>query len=519
MGLVAAFTARRGTFEVRVELDVADGETLALLGPNGAGKSTVVDTLIGTLELTSGTIEIDGERVDRRPPEERPIGVCFQDDLLFPRLSALENVAFPLRARGVAKADARGRAVGLLTDLAPSVDPAARPDELSGGERQRVALARALAPEPRLLLLDEPFSNVDVSARPGLRALVREVAASFGGATVLIAHEPLDALTLADRITLLEEGRVTQSGPAEEIRSAPRSKYAADLIGVNLFDGTLEPLGDGAARLHGADGDLIVAPDRPVYEGARALASIRPIDVSLHAREPEGSARNAMRGPVLEVASDGDRARVWVRLAPAAHGRGHRGLRRAHGPAAGRRRVGQLQGRGGVVADRGRARGRRWLRSATRYPWSVKTTERESLEPSEPTSADPGTPKKHRNPVVQFLGELPGLIIMAFVLALVIKTFLVQAFYIPSGSMEPTLVPGDRVLVMKVPYCFHDPAEATSSSSRIRSERRADRGLVSGVFHWMFEGLGMQRPDSEDFIKRVIGKPGDIVMAREGWST
>src|SRR5687768_14996076 len=99
MGLVAAFTARRGTFEVRVELDVADGETVALLGPNGAGKSTVVDALIGTLGLTSGTIEIDGERVDRRPPEERPIGVCFQDDLLFPKLSALENVAFPLRAR------------------------------------------------------------------------------------------------------------------------------------------------------------------------------------------------------------------------------------------------------------------------------------------------------------------------------------------------------------------------------------------------------------------------------------
>jgi signal peptidase I len=147
----------------------------------------------------------------------------------------------------------------------------------------------------------------------------------------------------------------------------------------------------------------------------------------------------------------------------------------------------------------------------------VKTTERESLEPAEPTSADPGTPKKHRNPVVQFLGELPGLIIMAFVLALVIKTFLVQAFYIPSGSMEPTLVPGDRVLVLKVPYYFHDPRRGDIVVFEDPDPSgEPDRGLVGGIFHWMFEGLGVQRPDSEDFIKRVIGTPGDVVHARDG---
>jgi molybdate transport system ATP-binding protein len=177
-------------------------------------------------------------------------------------------------------------------------------------------LARALAPDPRLLLLDEPFANVDASARPGLRALVRDVARSFGGTTVLIAHEPLDALTLADRVTLLEAGRVTQTGTPDEIRAAPRSRYAADLVGVNLFVGELEPLADGAAMLRTHEGAITVSPESPVARGTRAVASLRPIDVSLHEGEPEGSARNVFRGEVREVALDGDRARVRVATRP-----------------------------------------------------------------------------------------------------------------------------------------------------------------------------------------------------------
>jgi molybdate transport system ATP-binding protein len=316
MGLHADLVARRGSFEVDVALDVDDGETLALLGPNGAGKSTVVDALIGTLELVEGSIAIDGERVDALPPEQRPIGVCFQDDLLFPRLSALENVAFPLRARKTSKAEARRRAGELLERLAPAVDPSARPGSMSGGERQRVALARALAPDPRLLVLDEPFSNVDVSARPGLRALVREVTRTFGGATVLIAHDPLDALTLADRVALLDAGRITQTGTPDEIRAAPSSHYAADLVGVNLFVGELEPLDDGAATLRTRNGEITVSPEVAVAAGTPAIASLKPIDVSLHAREPEGSARNVFRGRIVEIADDGDRARVRLATRP-----------------------------------------------------------------------------------------------------------------------------------------------------------------------------------------------------------
>jgi signal peptidase I len=147
----------------------------------------------------------------------------------------------------------------------------------------------------------------------------------------------------------------------------------------------------------------------------------------------------------------------------------------------------------------------------------VKTTERESLEAPEPEHDPKHAPTKHRNPVTQFLGELPGLIIMAFVLALLIKTFLVQAFFIPSGSMEPTLVPGDRVLVLKVPYYFGDPDRGDIIVFEDPDPSGVpERGIVSGFFHWMFEGLGVQRPDSEDFIKRVIGTPGDTVWARDG---
>jgi signal peptidase I len=145
----------------------------------------------------------------------------------------------------------------------------------------------------------------------------------------------------------------------------------------------------------------------------------------------------------------------------------------------------------------------------------VKTSERESLEAPEPESES--EPEKHKNPILQFLGELPGLIIMAFVLALLIKTFLVQAFFIPSGSMEPTLLPGDRVLVLKVPYYFHDPQRGDIIVFEDPDpSNQPDRGAVGGFFHWMFQGLGVQSPDNEDFIKRVIGVPGDTVWARDG---
>ena len=317
MGLRADLAITRGAFDVRLELEAADGETLALLGPNGAGKTTIVDALAGLLEAAEGaTIELDGERIDRLPPERRRVGVCFQDDLLFPHLSVLENVAFGLRARGTAKAAARSRAGELLRLFAPGVRPAAKPRELSGGERRRVSLARALATDPRLLLLDEPLAGVDVTARGQIRSLLREVTDGFNGVVVLVAHDPLDALTLADRVAIIEGGRLTQEGTPDQIRSAPRSPYAADLVGVNLFTGALESLEDGAATLRTAVGTITVAPDHVPAPGSTAFATLRPADVSLHLERPEGSARNVFEGTVDEVAIDADRARVRLDTEP-----------------------------------------------------------------------------------------------------------------------------------------------------------------------------------------------------------
>jgi molybdate transport system ATP-binding protein len=178
---------RRGDRTIAVAFAVDDGETVALVGRNGAGKTTALEAISGIADAT-GRVVLDGRSLMDLPPERRGIGVAFQDGMLFPKLSVLENVAFPLRAAGVARDTARTRAHEKLAELAPTVDPTTRPATLSGGERQRVALARALAAEPKVLLLDEPFAAVDAEAKPELRALLRRTLADFAGPRVLVSH-------------------------------------------------------------------------------------------------------------------------------------------------------------------------------------------------------------------------------------------------------------------------------------------------------------------------------------------
>src|ERR1700716_1000305 len=239
--LKAQLAVELGTLGLDVAIEATPGEIVAVLGPNGAGKSTFLRAVAGLVPLDSGRAELDDVVLDdisrgiHMQPERRPIGVVFQDYLLFPHLSALENVAFGLRARGVPARDARKRAGSWLDRLGVGEYAEARPRVPSGGAAPRGALARALAIAPRLLLLDEPLAALDASARGDVRRDLKRHLASFAGIRIVITHDPLEAIALADRLVILEGGRVVQTGTPAEVTQRARSRYVADLVRVNLF--------------------------------------------------------------------------------------------------------------------------------------------------------------------------------------------------------------------------------------------------------------------------------------------
>src|SRR5205807_1596481 len=262
-GLRAGLRLDLGRFDLDVELAVEPGEVAALLGPNGAGKTTVLRALAGLLPLAEGRVVLDGQVLEDTASrihvavERRPIGMVFQEYLLFPHLSVLENVAFGLRSRGVGRAAARRAAAAWLERLGLPTVADARPSTLSGGQQQRVALARALATDPRMLLLDEPLSALDVSVRAEVRRDLRRHLREFPGVNLLVTHDPLEAVALADRLIVLEGGRVLQTGTPAEVTEHPRSPYVADLVGVNLLRGrasgdVVEVEGGGRLEVVGA---------------------------------------------------------------------------------------------------------------------------------------------------------------------------------------------------------------------------------------------------------------------------
>ncbi len=309
MSLVAHVVAHVGSLDLDAAVEVDEGETVAILGPNGAGKTTLLRALAGLVPLEAGRVTLDGVVLDDGArvfvaPEGRPIGVVFQDYLLFPHLSVLENVAFGLRSHGIRRAAARNTATIALerVGLADLVDM--KPRELSGGQAQRVALARATASEPRLLLLDEPLAALDQSARGTTRRDLRAHLATFSGIRLLVTHDPLDAAALADRLVILEQGRVIQTGSFADVSAHPRSNYVAELVGVNLLRG----LGHGD-HLELPSGAMVVVPGAGSGE---ALAVIHPRSIALHIQPPAGSPRNVAAGSVESIESLGDRVRVRI---------------------------------------------------------------------------------------------------------------------------------------------------------------------------------------------------------------
>jgi molybdate transport system ATP-binding protein len=320
----AEIEVRLGEFQLDVGLRVDDGEVVALLGPNGAGKTTVLRAVAGLQPLDAGRITLDTTVLDDPatgtfvPTNARPIGVVFQDYLLFPRLTALDNVAFGLRARGMSKAEARQQAQRWLDRFDMGSHAGAKPRTLSGGQAQRVALARALATDPRLLLLDEPLAALDAGTRMQVRTELRRHLATFAGARLLITHDPVDALVLADRLVIVEDGRVTQTGAPAEVTARPASRYVAQLVGINLLHGTAT--GSHTVRLAGG-AELTVADAVPPPvdgvdgdggSGDGLAVAIRPQAVALHRNQPDGSPRNCWTATVSDLEATGDRVRVTL---------------------------------------------------------------------------------------------------------------------------------------------------------------------------------------------------------------
>jgi molybdate transport system ATP-binding protein len=292
---------------VDIEFDVAAGEVLAVLGPNGAGKSTALHVIAGLVRPDRGQVRV-GQRVltdaatgVHVATHDRRVGLLLQDPLLFPHLTVTRNVAF-------APHSSRTAAAHWLAEVDAGDLGDRMPRQLSGGQAQRVALARALAAEPDVLLLDEPLAGLDVGAATAMRKVLRRVLARDGRSAVLITHDLLDVLTLADRVLVVEDGRIVESGSAATVLATPRSRFGARFAGVNLVGGTADADGvlttQWGTMWHGSPG-----PDLVVDESAVAL--FNPAAVAVYRDKPHGSPRNTVEVTVAEL--DGRGAVIRVR--------------------------------------------------------------------------------------------------------------------------------------------------------------------------------------------------------------
>ncbi len=308
MSLRANVRVKRNGFALDVQLNAENSKTVAVLGPNGAGKTTLLRALAGLVPI-EGRIELSGRVLDDSatgahvPTELRRVGLVFQDQVLFPHMTVQDNIAFGLRTRN--RREAARTAQFWLDGAGLGAHAAAFPRELSGGQGQLVALLRTLATEPELLLLDEPLSALDVTVRAEVRRDLSRQLASFRGVRLLVTHDPLEAIALADQLVVLENGMTVQSGTPDEVTAQPRSRFVADLAGVNLLKGHAH--GDHVELPGGAQ---IAAPDAGQGD---VFAVIHPRSISLHLTRPEGTPRNVWQGKAQDIDLQGERVRVRVK--------------------------------------------------------------------------------------------------------------------------------------------------------------------------------------------------------------
>ena len=284
-----------------------------MIGPNGSGKSSVLHIVSGLLRPDDGVVRL-GERVltDTAsgvllPTHRRRVSLLLQDPLLFPHLSAVDNVAFAPRARGLSKSTAQDAARHWLAEVGAGELADRRPRELSGGQAQRVAIARALAGEPDVLLLDEPMAGLDIAAAAAMRSVLRRVLARDGRSAVLVTHDVLDVVTLAQRVAVIEGGRVVEAGDTAEVLAAPRSGFAARIAGINLVAGVVDA--DGVLRTETGERWYGVAAE-PLAPGRHAVAVFAPSAVAVFTDPPKGSPRNVVEVRIAELDGSGTPIRV-----------------------------------------------------------------------------------------------------------------------------------------------------------------------------------------------------------------
>jgi molybdate transport system ATP-binding protein len=328
--LVMAGTVERGSFRLEADLRAAPGEVLGILGPNGAGKTTLLRALSGLEALTTGSIHLGDLILDDAatdtfvPAEHRPVGLVFQNYRLFPHLDVRDNVAYAPRVQGAGRRQARAAADTWLERLGLTALATRRPHQISGGQAQQVALARALAADPSFLLLDEPLSALDAKTRIDVRAHLRSHLDQFTGPVLIITHDPLEAMIMADRLVVIENGRITQQGSPAHVARQPATQYVARLVGLNLYTGTLDVATHrvlldtgGAFTVTLGDDD---APSAPEGQSTRpVLVGLRPSAISIHlARPVQASPRNVWQGTVVALELLADRVRVQVDATPPA---------------------------------------------------------------------------------------------------------------------------------------------------------------------------------------------------------
>ncbi len=311
-------TKRFGDFVAvnQVSLDIYKGEAFCLLGPSGCGKTTLLRMLAGFEQPTEGRLFIDGQDMTAIPPYERPVNMMFQSYALFPHMTVVENVGFGLRQDGIPKAEREARVAEILQLVRLTGFDQRKPHQLSGGQRQRVALARSLVKRPKLLLLDEPLGALDKKLREHTQFELINIQETLGVTFVIVTHDQEEAMTLASRIGVMNQGEILQTGTPTDIYEYPTSKYVADFIGsVNMFEGRLVEDEPAHVRIESAELGGTVYVDHGVSSApdATVWVAVRPEKVRIDRERPD-QLDNVFAGTVKEIAYLGDVSRYLVAL-------------------------------------------------------------------------------------------------------------------------------------------------------------------------------------------------------------